>query len=201
MQRLRKGLMSKAVPPRFVLIFWPVVDRFLRLIWHIRPVKADDSGIVRFGLRQYKGPTKVLNDGSEVRIGDTIIELHMNNDWFKRRRRLNLKISESPWEILNCFEQDLRSLAQQVVNGRFEGVAALRASTFLHTGAKRLGFQVDELPISLWKRGARFYMTGLMRAYNLRANETPKRRGRPVDLKEIWLSKAALLSKYGPKHE
>jgi hypothetical protein len=193
--------MPKAVPPRFVLIFWPVVDRFLRLIGHIRPLKADDSGIICFSLRQYKGPARVLNDGSEVKIGDTIIELHMNNDWFRRRRKLNLKISQSPREILGCFEQDLRFLAQQVVNGTFEGVAALRGSTFLHTGAKRLGFQVDELPDSLWKKGARFYMAGLMRIYHLRADETPKRRGRPLELKEVWLSKAALLRKYGPKHE
>ncbi len=192
--------MPKAVPARFVLIFWPVVDRFLRLIGHIRPLKADDSGIIRFSLRQYKGPTRVLNDGSEVKIGDTIIELHINNDWFRRRRRLNLKMSQSPREILGCFEQDLRFLAQQVVNGTFEGVSALRGSTFLHTGAKRLGFQVDELPDSLWKKGACFYMAGLMRIYHLRADETPKRR-RPLELKEIWLSKAALLSKYGPKHE
>jgi hypothetical protein len=189
------------MPPGFVLVFWPVVDRFLTLVGHIRPLKADDSGIIRFSLHQYKGPNRVLNDGSEVRIGDTLIELHVNNDWFKRRRKLNLRISQSPWEILDCFEQDLRLLAQQVVDGKFEGVAALRAVTFLHTGAKRLGFQVDGLPNSLWKKGARFYMAGLMRIYNLRTDDAPRRRGRSTELKEIWLSKAALLSRYGPKQE
>jgi hypothetical protein len=193
--------MPRGVPPGFVLVFWPVVDRFLRLIKHIRPLKADDSGIIRFSLHRYKGPTRVLNDGSEVKIGDTLIELHMSNDWFKRRRNLNLRISQSPWEILNSFEVDLRLLAQQVVDGEFQGVAALRGVTFLHTGAKRLGFQVDELPDSLWKKGARFYMAGLVRIYNLRTDETPKHRGRPTELKEIWLSKSALLSRYGPEHE
>ena len=193
--------MPKAVPPRFVLIFWPVVDGLLTLIERIRPLKADDSGIVCLSLRRYRGRTRVLDDGSEAKTGDTVVELHMSNDWFKRRRKLNLRISQSPWEILGCFEQDLRFLAQQVVDGRFEGVAALHGVTFLHAGARRLGFQVDELPDSLWKKGARFYMAGLMRTYGLRADETSRRRGRPVTLKEIWLSKAALLSKYGPKDE
>ncbi len=193
--------MTEGVPPRFALIFWPVVDRLLTLVGHIRPLKADYGGIIRFSLHQYRGPARVLNDGSEVGIGDTLIELHMDNDWFKRRRKLNLRISQSPWEILNCFERDLQLLAQQVVDGKFEGVTALRGITFLHTGAKRLGFQVEELPDTLWKKGARFYMGGLMRIYNLRADEALKRRGRPVELKEIWLSKAALLSRYGPKHE
>jgi len=53
----------------------------------------------------------------------------------------------------------------------------------------------------LWKKGARFYMAGLVRIYNLRTDRTPKRRARSVELKEIWLSKAALLNRYGPKHE
>lgn len=193
--------MPEGVPPRFVLIFWPVVDRLLTLVGHIRPLKSDNSGIIRFSLHRYKGLARMLNDGSQVRMGDTLVELHMNNDWFKIRRRLNLRISQSPWEILNCFEEDLRVLAQQVVDGKFEGFVALHGVTFLHTGAKRLGFQVDELPDSLWKKGARFYMAGLARIYNLRTEETPRRRERPTELKEIWLSKAALLSRYGPKHE
>jgi hypothetical protein len=192
--------MPKSVPPRFVLLLWPVVDRLLKVIYHIRPVKADGSGIASLDLRHYKGPTRILNDGSKVKTGDTIIELHMNNDWFKRRRRLDIKVSQSPREILGCFEQDLRFLAQQVVDGTFEGIAALRGSTFFHTGAKRLGFQVEELPDSLWKKGACFYMAGLMQIYHLRADEAPKRRGRPLELKEVWLSRTALLTRYGPKH-
>jgi hypothetical protein len=44
-------------------------------------------------------------------------------------------------------------------------------------------------------------MAGLARIYNLRTEETPRRRERPTELKEIWLSKAALVSRYGPKHE
>jgi len=172
----------------------------LRITYRIRPLKADDSGIIRFNLHHYKGPTRVLNDGSEVKTGDTIIELHLNNDWFKRRRNLNLSASQSLREILGCFEQDLRFLAQQVVNGTFEGVAALHGSTFLHAGPKRLGFQVEGLPNTLWKKGALFYMAGLMQIYHLRAGEALKRREKSWELKEVWLSRAALLTKYGPKY-
>jgi hypothetical protein len=188
------------VPPRFVLLLWPAVDRLLRVIHHIRPLKSDNSGIVSLDIRYHKGRTVALNDGSRVKTGDKIIELHLNNYWFKRRRKLAIKVSQSSREILGCLEQDLRFLAQQVVNGTFEGVVALHGSTFFHTGAKRLGFQVEELPDSLWKKGAYFYMAGLMQIYHLRAGEAPKRREKPLELKEVWLSKAALLTKYGPKH-
>jgi len=138
--------MLKSVPPRFVLILWPVVDRLLRVVQHIRPLKADDSGIIRFNLRRYKGPTRILNDGSGVKAGDTIIELHLNNNWFKRRRRLNLSASQSPREFLGCLVQDLHLLAQQIDSGMFGNITALHGSTILHVAARRLGFQVDELP-------------------------------------------------------
>jgi len=197
---LWRQLMPKSVPPRFVLLLWPLVDKLLRTIYHIRPLKADGSGIASLDIRHYKGLTRILNDGSEVKTGDTIIELHLNNDWFKRRRKLNIKASQSTREILGCIEQDLRFLAQQLVNGKFEGVVALHGSTLLHVGAKRLGFQVEELSPSLWKRGAYFYMAGLMQIYHLRASEAPKRREKSWELKEVWLSRAALLTRYGSQH-
>ncbi len=158
--------MLKSVPPRFVLVLWPVVDRLLRVIHHIRPLKADDSGIIRFNLHHYKGSTRILDDGSKVKTGDTIIELHLNNAWFKRRRNLNLSASQSPREFLGCFAQDLRILAQQIVSGMFGDIAALHGITLLYVAARRLGFQIDELPDSLWKKGACFYMAGLMQVYH-----------------------------------
>ena len=193
--------MPKSMPPRFVLVFWPVADRLLRALEHIRPLKADYSGIIQFDLHRYKGPTKALDDGSEVKTGDTIIELHLNNVWFKRRRNLNLSASQSPREFLGCFGQDLHFLADQVASGTFGNVTALHGVTLLHVAARRLGFQIDELPDSLWKKGAQFYMAGLMQVYHLRGDEGSGLRGKGWALKEVWLSKAALLGKYGAKHE
>ena len=192
--------MPKGEPPQFVLLLWPVVDRLLRSIYHIKPLKADSSGIICFDLRRYKGPIRVLNDDSKVRTGDTILELHLNNAWFKRRRKLNLRASQSPREFLGCFAQDLHFLAQQITIGMFGNITALHGSTLLDVAARRLGFQVDKLPDSLWKKGGRFYMAGLMQVYHLRGDKVSRLREKPWELKEVWLSRAALLTRYGPKH-
>ena len=192
--------MPKGEPPLFVLLLWPVVDRLLRSIYHIKPLKADGSGIICFDLRCYKGPIRVLNDGSKVRTGDTIIELHLNNAWFKRKRKLNLRASQSPREFLGCFAQDLHFLAQQITSGMFGNITALHGSTLLDVAARRLGFQVDKLPDSLWKKGGRFYMAGLMQVYHLRGDKVSRLREKPWELKEVWLSRAALLTRYGPKY-
>lgn len=188
------------VPPRFILPLWPVIDKLLRVVYRIKPLKADGSGIICFNLRHYKGPTKILNDGFEVKAGDTILELHLNNAWFKRRRKLNLKASQSPREFLGCSAQDLRLLAQQTASGMFGNITALHGITIQHVAARRLGFQVDELPDSLWNKGARFYMAGLMQVYHLRGDKVSGLREKSWELKEVWLSRATLLTRYGPKH-
>jgi hypothetical protein len=192
--------MPKGEPPQLVLLLWPVIDRLLRSIYHIKPLKTDGSGIICYDLRRYKGPIRVLNDGSEVRTEDTIIELHLNNDWFKRRRKMSLRASQSPREFLGCFAQDLLFLAQQITSGKFGNITALHGNTLLDVAARRLGFQVDEIPDSLWKKGGRFYMAGLMQVYHLRGDKLSRIREKSWELKEVWLSRAALLIKYGPKH-
>jgi hypothetical protein len=82
----------------------------------------------------------------------------------------------------------------------FGDMTALHGITFLDAAARRLGFQVDQLPDSLWKKGARFYMAGLMRAYHLRGDEVSGLREKTWELREIWLSRAALLAKYGSRN-
>jgi hypothetical protein len=82
----------------------------------------------------------------------------------------------------------------------FDNIAALHGITLLDVAARRLGFQVDELPDSLWKKGARFYMAGLMQVYHLRGDEVSGLREKTWELKAIWLSRAALLTRYGPKN-
>jgi len=189
--------MARAVPPRFVLPLWLVADAVLRRVYRIKPLRPDGSGIIRFDLRRYKRRARVLDDGSEVQTGDTIMELHLNNDWFKERRNLNLKASQSPQQFLTCFADELRLLARQIETGMFDEVVALHGITLLHVAAKRLGFEVHDLPDTLWNRGARFYMAGLMRLYHLRPEEIPRLARKEWQIKEVWLSRKALLNRYG----
>jgi hypothetical protein len=83
--------------------------------------------------------------------------------------------------------------------GMFANVTALHGITLLDIAARRLGFQVDELPDSWWKKGARFYMAGLMQAYHLRPGDASEFKRKPWELTEVWLSRNSLLARYGPE--
>ncbi len=122
----------------------------------------------------------------------------MNNAWFKNWRKLGTKATRSLWEIPLCLKQDLHFLAEQVANGVYKDVVALHGYTLHDKEAKRLGFQIRDLPDTLWKKASYFYIAGLMLWVGKKEPELKKK---PLDLKEIWLSKATLLTRYGLKHQ
>jgi hypothetical protein len=186
-------------PPGFVLFLWPLIDSLLCRYYHIRPL-GEGSELMGIEVRQYKKNTLTLADSSEIKAGDTILELHMNNGWFKERRKLNLTTSQLVRQIFASFEKDLSILARKIDDGIFGDIAALHGCTHLGSGARRLGFQVKELPDSTWKKWAQFYLAGLVHVYDPRRNET-SRSNRPIELKEIWLSKSELSRRYGSKEQ
>jgi hypothetical protein len=154
------------------------------------------SGIVVVEIRRNKRHRFTLADGSEIKAGDTILELHINNNWFKERHKLNLTAPQMTRGMLVSFAHDLGILAKEMDNGIFDNAVALHGSTHLGVAARRLGFQVEELPNTLWKRFAQFYISGLVQVYGPRRSQAFKS-NEPLELKEIWFSKRELLRRYG----
>jgi hypothetical protein len=120
----------------------------------------------------------------------------MNNKWYRERRGLKLSILRLNREILIAFARDLRILSAKIDAGIFGDVAAVHGCTHLALGARRLGFQVETLPETTWKVWAQFYIAGLVRVYSPR----PKRAAgpeRPLEFREVWLSRTELSKRYG----
>jgi hypothetical protein len=157
------------------------------------------SGIMLIEIRHNKRHTFTLTDGSEIKAGDTILELHINNNWFKERHKLNLTAPHVTRDMLVSFAHDLGILAKEMDNGIFDNVAALHGCTHLGVAARRLGFHVEELPNTLWKRFAQFYVSGLVQIYGPQRAEAFMS-NKPLELKEVWLSKRELLRRYGSTH-
>lgn len=154
------------------------------------------SGAVLAEVRRHNGHTVTLADGSEIKAHDTIVELHVNNSWFRERHKLGLTTARVTRDMLVSFRHDLHILARELDNGIFNSCAALHGCTHIGVVAGRLGFQVEQLPDSLWKRFARFYVSGLVRAYGPRRSRT-LRSDEPLELEEVWFSKRELLRRYG----
>jgi hypothetical protein len=154
------------------------------------------SGILLVEVRRNNRHRLTLADGSEIKARDTILELHIKNTWFKERHKLNQTTPRLARDMLVSFTHDLDILAKELDDGVFSDAVALHGCTHIGAVARRLGFQVKELPNSLWKRFARFYISGLAQVYGPRRSQV-LRSNEPLELEEVWLSKRELLRRYG----
>lgn len=187
------------IPPRFVLWLWPFLDSIFSWWLGIKPLRKDKTGAINVELRRYRGRPLELDDGGEIKPGDLVIEVHLSNAWVVHRIKATNSPAEAIWELTSAFSDDLKYLAQQLVEGKFSPeIKAIHGVTLLHAVARRVGFTVLELPDSLWKRLTWFYLSGLMQTYNLRGAERLAAGAKPLVVKEMWMSRLKLLEKYSP---
>ncbi len=184
----------------FVPWLFRSLDSLVSKFLGAEPLRKDKIGTVKIKLRRYRGHPVKLDDGCRVQTGAPVIELHLNNTWFLYKRRTTNFATVVGWEFASAFYDDLKYLAQQIMEGKWgDGIKAIYGVTLLHSWTRRLGFTVVELPNSLWEYLVRFYLYGLMQAYGFRREGKPATRVKPYIAREIWMSRHKLLRKYGSR--
>jgi len=163
-----------------------------RRLWPVREIPGARYGLLHLRITHHRGDPLVLPDGSTVRPGATIGELHCNN----------IAMLQLVHERRNPFaacRQDLRTLSnwleQDELGGRIE---ALYACTILAAAASRLGFTIYQRPMTLRGRLEKFFFKGLLLLYNQEGLRRIQHGNTPdTDPADIWLSRRELLRRYG----
>lgn len=181
-------------------VLWPLLPVLHRLFTVVLGIRSlgRSGGIILIELTRHKGGTIKLSDGCVVKDGDRVIKLHLDNEWIAERRRSGLRTGTTalPRGVVRCFRDGFRLLAAQVADGSYGNVVAVCGWTVLHSGARRFGFQVFELPRTLRTKLAQFYITSLMKFYNIRGQNKCKATREGLKVKAVWLSRDELLKIY-----
>lgn len=153
------------------------------------------NSIICIEVRRHKGCSIKLEDGCEIRPGDPVIKLHLNNAWFTQRLQSSSGsvMKSFPLGVIYYFKDGLQLLATEVADGKYGGIVAVYGWTAFHAHAGRLGFQVIDLPNTLRIKLARLHITALMQTHHipwLRRHTTSRK---TVKVKAVWLSRAELL--------
>jgi hypothetical protein len=172
---------------------WPLWERLARRIWPTVPIPNAPHGVLDVYFGRYHGEPVVLPDGTPIRPGDRVIEIHTNN-------LLVLDaVRSSRWRILPAMAGDLRALAAWVTQPDFApDVQAIYAVTVLGRGAAWLGFHLRDRPPGPRARLDRLFMAGLLAIYTSEGFERLSH-GKTFGPypQEIWMSRAELLRRYG----
>lgn len=188
--RPRRG----ASPPRWMLWLWPSFDRLLARLLHIEPLDPT-NGVMGISFAHHKGGPHALKDGTLVRPGSLLVEIHVLNSRLTHLALTSPSKEVTPWHLAKLMSRDLSVLAKQVEAA--PEIEALHGTTLLDSGVRRLGFSVVEAPQGpSWKVIA-FYERGLLLAYHSRGAQEMAKKAGTLMLKELWMSRKELLARYG----
>jgi hypothetical protein len=154
---------------------------------HVRRLTRTSAFMIE--LHRYRGNPVVLDDGTQVRPGDRIVELHLANHTVSRDAKSR---AWSPFQTLTTTTSDLVLVARLVDQGSLGPVRALHAVSLIAPALGRVGFSVAPLPVTWHTRLLRFYMVGLLAVYHPRGWQGARRAQDRAWPAEAWISAATL---------
>jgi hypothetical protein len=179
------------------LSVWEIWERFFSKLNHIKKIRPD--GLFRLNTHLYHGPALELKDGTPVRPGDLVGEIHLSSlDTLNLQSKYNSRVKVAI-ATRKALTQDLVCLASLVRSEQdLAGVNAFYAITMLYHGARVLGFEDRELG----NRVLRWLYTlgeGFLLIIYHPAGISRLRQGRQdLTCRYIWMSRQKLLSDFLP---
>jgi hypothetical protein len=183
---------------KMFLSAWEVWEKFFAKLNHIQKIRPD--GLFRLNAHRYHGPALELNDGTPVRPGDLVAEIHLSSrDALLLQLKYNSRVKVAI-AARKALMQDLVCLAALLEQEQgLAEVKACYAITMLYHGARVLGFEDRELGNRvlrwLFTLGEGFLLViyhpaGLSRLWQGRQDLTPR---------YIWMSRLKLLRDFLPR--
>lgn len=167
---------------RGVLQVWVWWERFTNWREKVRPVGP--NSFLRYSTSHYSGKDRILADGTTVRHGETIIELHFNNPYIAE---MIVNGEFTPWRGMRLAARDIAVLEAAIMGGNLPDVRAIHAVTLFAAVGPRLGFELRPLPHSPYWALVRYFMVGLIALYHPDGWKHARRTRATLWPSEIWL--------------
>lgn len=172
--------------PKIGSLWWDLREWGYGKLHHLQDV----GSILRVGLGRYRGSPFTFLDGTVIRNGDLIGELHFHN---RRISDFHVQRSNPGFRFVTEFERSLCGLASlAVTDPKYRGVKAWGGTGWWKPSwAKRVGFEPIEVSSSIRRFWLALDLRAILRHYG---GGLPKRSIIPMD---FWISTQELLRRYG----
>lgn len=170
-------------------------ERFLASA-NARFVEGTENNLLLICFHPYEGEGADLPDGTVVRPGDLVSELHLSNKKVASYAEGQSKSVE--WQIIQDMRKEFMLLAKEVQDGSVpQEVKGFYGVNVMPAGARRLGFTLIPLPPG-WNRVWLAWWESVIRRvfYSFKPGKKPDFSKTKVAY-EIWMSRGELVKKYG----
>lgn len=183
------------------LIPLPVFARYER--WWARRHRLIDLApdcIVRLELRAHRGPAVRLRDGTVVRTGDRLAEIHIDSLKLTELHRATPDPARAGLLFGRGMVSGLRHLARYL-REHGETVVAVHATSLYWVGSDRLGFEIHRIRNPLVRLGLNAWLKFLLWYYHPQGVRRTWGRERLREPREAWMSARTLFERYGSSAE
>lgn len=159
--------------------------------YDIRPI-GEGGYVVRLGLIRYRGPALIFQDGTVLKRGDLVGEVHVDN---RRAAALHeghkggFRYRREVFRALPALARDLRTRPE------YQAMRAIGGPSLFWEEATLAGFEHWPLP---WF--ARWWLAWWERFLLARYHPAGRRRlteGDRTEIRQIWMTRHTLLERYG----
>jgi peptidoglycan-N-acetylglucosamine deacetylase len=176
---------------RGLMRVWRLWERFASWRWPADPLPGSPYAALRIRRIRYEGRPITLPDSTEIRAGDLIGELHLNNDVLAEIAKVG------KWSVMSAVKAELGAAARWASEGDGREVKALFGETIVARTAVWMGFTLIPGRPTVIGRLKRLYLSGLLQIYNPLGSVRLERGSRGVRVPdELWMSREELLSRY-----
>jgi hypothetical protein len=140
---------------KWFLPLWLAYERVFMKVFKLKTLD-EENPFFHYRIRPFKGRPIQMYNGDELRRGDLIAELHLDNERLyqlgtESRSHVHLAI-----KLIRLAQKQLPTMTEILKRPEFSHVKAIYGISMVHRGVKQLGFQVIDMP-----RGLLYYLTRL----------------------------------------
>ncbi|RKN84110.1 polysaccharide deacetylase family protein [Paenibacillus ginsengarvi] len=182
---------------RVIVNAWMAWERCFVKLFQLKLVDSDNP-LVKLRVREYQGRQSiVLPDGEQIRRGDLIAEMHLDNYTLFKLGLDSRSSVQLATQLIRRTRMLMPTISQLLLTDpQYEKVKGLYGITMIHRGSKQLGFTVVDLPEGLFASMTRTYLRLLLYVVHPRGKERLKEKTNLLEPKIVAISKNELKLRY-----
>ena len=140
---------------KWFLPLWLGYERVFMKVFKLKTLD-EDNPFFHYRIRSFKGRPIPMDNGDELRKGDLIAELHLDNERLYHLSTESRSYVHLAIKLIRLAQQQLPRMTEILKRPEFSNVKAIYGISMVHRGVKQIGFQVADMP-----RGILYFMTRL----------------------------------------
>jgi peptidoglycan-N-acetylglucosamine deacetylase len=167
------------------------LDGWFERRYQIRPI-GEGGYIFRLGLVRHRGPQLEFKDGTVVRPGDLVAELHLDNPraaGLHTQGRAGFRYRREVFRALPALAREFSTRPE------YRSLPAVCGASLIWAEAERAGFENRRYPLF-----TRWWLTWWERHLLVQYHPAGRKRlteGQRTEVRQIWMTRRTLLARYG----